>query len=114
MQAISGEIQFEMARKQDSDPDDAFPLTRTASVVGFTPPILNPVALLTGFVVEYEPDQHGEGRPLGLLDVRLQVESVEDDNTDTVIVRATFGVRDQTGDWDDEHRGTVRFVVLAD
>ena len=77
----------------------------------FVPPVSNPVALLRGFDVSFEPDSEGEGRPLGHLDVRVAVEEVI---ADTVTVRVTFGLRDWTGGWDDEHGATVSFAVIAD
>ena len=33
---------------------------------------------------------------------------------DTVVVKVIFGLRDWSGDWDDEHTGTVAFTVVAE
>lgn len=120
MQVRNAETTFQMLRKGEPLPEDEnltggdFPRFKLVEVGGFTPPVSSPAALLTGFDVEFEESEsgafEGEGRPLGHMDVRVAVEDVFDD---TVTIRVTFGLRDWSGDWDDEHRGTVRFTVLA-
>ena len=122
MQSREATTTFEMLRKGDELPSDEnatdgdFPRFKLVEVTDFTPPVTNPIALLRGFDVAIdraEPgdDLAGRGRPFGHLDVRVAVEDVFDSS---VTVRVTYGLRDWSGDWDDEHRATVNFVVLAD
>jgi hypothetical protein len=47
---------------------------------------------------------------LGITNLRLRT-TVDDD---VVIVEGTLGVRDWSGDWDDDYEGSLGFVVLAD
>ena len=35
-------------------------------------------------------------------------------NSDTIMVTGTFGLRDWSGNWDDEYDGNIECVVLAD
>lgn len=113
MQIRTGEVSFETIRKGDDISDGAqltggdFPRFKLVEINGFEVPIISPVALLTGFDVAFE---EGDGRPFGHLDIRVEVEDVFDS---TVTVRVTYGLRDWSGDWDDEHGGNVRFSVLA-
>jgi hypothetical protein len=64
------------------------------------------VAGLTGYTTQFRPDDHHLGQ------FRVQLNPTVAANT--VTVSATFGLRDWSGDWDDEYTGTVNFVVLAD
>lgn len=122
MQMREATTTFEMRRKGNDLPDDEqltdgdFPRFKLETVTDFTPPVTNPVALLRGFDVRIDRSGPGDGlqgsgRPLGHLDVRVAVEEVFDDS---VTVRVTFGLRDWSGDWDDEHMATINFAVLAD
>jgi hypothetical protein len=122
MQIKEATTTFQMRRKGDDLPegeqltDGDFPRFQLVAVADFTPPVTNPVALLRGFDVRIdrvEPGDEfdGSGRPFGHLDVRVAVEDVFDDS---VTVRVTFGLRDWSGDWDDEHMAMVNFAVLAD
>jgi hypothetical protein len=65
------------------------------------------VAILTGTDFGFSPrDDHH----LGLVNVRLDT-SIDDD---VVTVTGTFGVRDWSGEWDDDYEGTIQFLLLAD
>lgn len=68
-------------------------------------------AILTGFNARIGP--RGRGRPLGMLDVRLSTE-IDDDDPREVKVTATFGLRDWSGDWDDEYEGEIHFAVIGE
>jgi hypothetical protein len=68
------------------------------------------VAILTGFNVEYsgQNDHH-----LGLLDVTVAVPpgGVSGAN---VTVTVNYGLRDWSGNWDDNYDGSVFFTVIAE
>lgn len=116
MQIQTGEVTFSMRRKGEDLADGEvleggdFPRSRIITVGGFEAPIKNPAVFLTGFDVEFEPAS-GEGRPFGNLDVRLEV---ADPLADAVEIKAIFGLRDWSGDWDDEHQATIQFTVVAE
>lgn len=109
---MTGEASFQNIRKgQDLGDGEQltagdFPRFKLVEIGGFEEPVTNPAAFLTGFDIEFE----GDDRPFGHLDVRVDIEDVFDT---TVTVRVTYGLRDWSGDWDDEHGGTVRFTVVS-
>lgn len=102
----------------DTDPDDVFPRTTPAAGGGITPdidvvefetPPTQVTALLRGFRVWF---QRPSDRPFGQLEVRV---GVPDKLSDTEFrVPVTFGLRDWSGDWDDEHGAEVRVTVIGD
>jgi hypothetical protein len=65
-------------------------------------------AILTGFVAEFSG---GDDHHLGQLDVRLSVGAVNGAN---VVVNATFGLRDWSGEWDDKYDGQIFFTVVGE
>ena len=80
---------------------------RVASqTVVFPRSVVRAVAGLSGYTVAYGGDDHHVGR----IEVRLDATV----SADTVTVDARFGLRDWSGDWDDNYDGTIEFVVLAD
>jgi len=123
MQHRTGQTTFAMRRKGDELPDDEFlegdegenfPRFKLVEIEGFKPPITNPVAFLNGFSVAFEVSESEPeegGRPFGHLDVRVAINDVFDD---TVTVKVIYGLRDLSGDWDDEHEAIISFMVLAD
>jgi hypothetical protein len=68
--------------------------------------VLRAAAGITGYTAQILPDD----RHLGQFRVQLSPTVV----SNTVTVAATFGLRDWSGDWDDDYTGTVNFVVLAE
>ena len=66
-------------------------------------------AILTGFIAEFS---HGDDHHIGQLDVQVQVASAPAGTT--VPVRITYGLRDWSGDWDDDFDGTVFFAVVGE
>jgi hypothetical protein len=69
-------------------------------------------ALLTGFNAAFSPsdgDHH-----LGNLDIRLSAQFVSPPPSAVIQVRATFGLRDWSNEWDDRYEGVVRFAVVAE
>ena len=116
MQVRGGITAFELRRKGDDLPPDEqlageedFPRFKLVPVNMFTPPVINPVPILTGFDVDFNPA--GNGRPLGHLNVELFIHDVDND---VVTVRVVYGLRDWSGDWDDRHEAMIRFVVVAE
>lgn len=77
--------------------------------VTFANPITSATSFLTGFNASFSPsdgDHH-----LGNLDVRLETDRLDDRN---VRVTVTFGLRDWSGNWDDQYEGSVFFTVVGD
>lgn len=66
-------------------------------------------AILTGFIVEFS---HGDDHHLGQLDVQVQVAGAP--SGANVPVRITYGLRDWSGNWDDQYDGTVFFAVVGE
>jgi hypothetical protein len=83
-----------------------FPRTGTKDVV-FPRNVTQATAVLTGTDFGYSPrDDHH----LGMVDVRVDSMVL----ANTVRVTATLGVRDWSGDVDDDYEGNVYFAVLAE
>ncbi len=100
MQIRTGSITF--GRMSGNGPRTAF------QDVIFPTAINNATAILTGMSVSYSPsdgDHH-----LGNLDIRLNTSR----SGATVRVTATFGLRDWSGDWDDEYEGQIFYAVVAE
>jgi Peptidase M66 len=82
------------------------PLTQRSSF-NFTRDIEEAIAGLSGYSIGYSPgDDHHIGR------IQIQLSTEIDGDMATVV--ATFGVRDWSGNWDDDYTGTVSFTLLAD
>lgn len=85
------------------------PQVVTATVT-FPSTVTQATAILTGFIAEFSPrDDHH----LGQLDVQVTVPSGGVNGTN-VTVNVTFGLRDWSGDWDDNYDGQVFFSVIAE
>ena len=65
-------------------------------------------AILTGFVAQYSG---GNDHHLGKLDIRLSAGAPSGGN---VVVTATFGLRDWSGNWDDRYDGQIFFTVVGE
>jgi hypothetical protein len=73
----------------------------------FTSPVRRAVAILAGTKFGFSPrDDHHLGK------VVVRVSTAIDD--DVVTVTGTFGVRDWSGDVDDDYEGNLQFVLLAE
>jgi hypothetical protein len=99
MEVRSGSIFFPKSRGSG-------PRTANSSPLVFPRQVLRAAAGLTGYTTQFLPDDHHLGQ------VRVQLTPTVTANT--VSVAATFGLRDWSGDWDDDYAGTVNFVVLAE
>jgi hypothetical protein len=68
------------------------------------------IAILTGFIAEFS---HGDDHHLGQLDIQVQVPP-QGVNGQNVQVQITYGLRDWSGNWDDQYDGTVFFAVVGE
>lgn len=75
------------------------PRTASATVV-FPRTVNSAVAGLTGYTAEYSG---GDDHHLGLLEIKLDTTI----NDNAVTVDGKFGLRDWSGNWDDEYDGRV-------
>ena len=82
------------------------PRPASATVV-FPRAVQSAVAGLSGYAAEYSG---GNDHHIGLLEVKLDTSI----NDNTVTVDGRFGLRDWSGNWDDEYDGSIDFVVVAD
>lgn len=101
MQLRSASVTF--GRFEGSGPRQTF------QDVTFPAPVSSATAILTGFNVSFTPSDGDHN--LGNLDVRLDASAVDATN---IRVTATFGLRDWSGNWDDQYEGTVFFAVVAE
>ncbi len=101
-----------------TDPDAVFPRTSPGVGPGITPDIdvvefdtapSQVTAILTGFRAWFQDD---DDREFGRLDVRVG-EPVQLSDT-RFRIPVTFGLRDWSGDWDDEHGAEVHVAVIGD
>jgi len=81
-----------------------------STTVTFASPVTQAAAILTGFVVEYSG---GDDHHLGQLDVQVAVPPGGISGS-VVSVQVTYGLRDWSGDWDDNYDGQVFFAVVAE
>jgi hypothetical protein len=63
-------------------------------------------AAITGFVIAYDDNDHHIRR------VSAEVEARKLSSQEIDVV-GSFALRDDSGNWDDEYRGSIRYVVLA-
>ena len=82
----------------------------TTTTVTFGSAVSQASALLTGFLVEYSG---GNDHHLGQLDVQVIVPA-NGINGSVVTVNVTYGLRDWSGNWDDQYDGTVSFSVIGE
>ena len=101
-----------------TDPDDVFPrtspfvgggITVDIDMVEFDTAPTQVTAILTGFRVWF---QEPTDRELGLLEVRVGSPVPVTDTQYRIPV--TFGLRDWSGNWDDEHGAEVHVAVIGD
>jgi hypothetical protein len=77
------------------------------AIFNFTSPVRQAVAILTGVSFGFSPrDDHH----LGLVNTRLST-AIDDD---VVTVEGALGVRDWSGEFDDDYEGNIQFLVLAE
>jgi hypothetical protein len=99
MELRAGSFTFDKARDIE--------LRTAEQSFNFTSPVRQAVAILTGTKFGFSrPNDHH----LGKVVVRLAT-AIDDD---VVRVQGTFGVRDWSGDVDDDYEGNMQFVLLAE
>jgi hypothetical protein len=81
----------------------------TIQTVTLPGPVTQATAILTGFVVQFS---HSDDHHLGQLDVQVQVAGVP--SGANVPVRVVYGLRDWSGEWDDQYDGTIFFAVIGE
>jgi hypothetical protein len=82
-------------------------LSNTVTMQG---PITRATAILTGFLVEFS---NGNDHHLGQMDVQVRIPAGGINGTQ-VQVQAVLGLRDWSGNWDDQYDGQVFFTVIAE
>ena len=82
----------------------------TSTTVNFPSAVTNAAALLTGFVVQFSG---GNDHHLGQLNVQVTVPAGGISGT-AVTIQVTYGLRDWSGNWDDNYDGQVFFTVVAE
>ena len=81
------------------------PRTAQATVV-FPRAVLRAAAALTDFSAGFSGGDHHFGN------LQIQLDPVV--NGDAVVVEVTYGLRDWSGNWDDDYSGQIEFAVIAD
>jgi hypothetical protein len=82
----------------------------SSTSVTFPSAVTQATAILTGFIAEFSG---GNDHHLGQLDVQVAVPA-GGVNGATVSVNVTFGLRDWSGNWDDQYDGQILFSVIAE
>jgi hypothetical protein len=102
MQILNDSIRFNRTRGDGPQ--------RASTEVIFPTEVGQATVILTGFDVAFSPrDDHH----LGNLEVRLESE-IDQLARRRVNVDAIFGLRDWSGDWDDNYEGEIFFTVVAE
>ena len=83
------------------------PQVQTTTVT-FGSPVSQATAILTGFVAEFSG---GNDHHIGQLDIQVSVSAL---NGAAVNVNVSFGLRDWSGNWDDQYDGQVFFTVIGE
>jgi hypothetical protein len=78
------------------------------ATVTFPAPITQAAAILTGFTAEYSG---GNDHHLGRLEIQVDVLSISGAN---VVIKAQFGLRDWSGNWDDQYDGQIFVSVIGE
>jgi len=78
----------------------------SSQTIVFPRQILSGIAGISGYAVGYSGDDHH----VGMIDIQLETII----NANTLTVNAKLGLRDWSGDWDDNYNGSIDFTVLAD
>lgn len=71
-------------------------------------PVYTTLALLKGFDMEFENDDH----PVHLIMGKVDIQNLPTEGTYYDIVQCTLGLRDLSGHWDDRYRGSIYYTLL--
>jgi hypothetical protein len=103
MQIGTGRIEFNRFKGSG-------PRSNTAEVI-FSAPVTQATAILRGFDVAFSRDD--DDHELGNLEIRLNA-NIDPLAPQRVNVEAVFGLRDWSGEWDDDYEGEIFFTVVAE
>jgi hypothetical protein len=78
-----------------------------SSNVSFANPVGNCAAVLTGFLIGFDENDHHFHRAI----VEVEARKLSETNIE---VLGRLGLRDLSGHWDDGYRGSVRYAVIAE
>jgi hypothetical protein len=81
-----------------------------STTVTMAAPVTQATAILTGFITEFSA---GNDHHLGQLDIQVSVPGGSVSGA-SVPVQVTFGLRDWSGNWDDQYDGQVFFTVIGE
>jgi hypothetical protein len=82
------------------------PREQTTSIA-FANPIGNCAAVLTGFLIGFDQNDHHFHRAI----VEVEARKLSDTQVEVV---GRLGLRDDSGQWDDAYRGSLRFAVISE
>lgn len=82
----------------------------STTTVTMAAPVTQATAILTGFISQFSG---GNDHHLGMLDVQVSVPPGGISGAN-VQVNVTFGLRDWSGNWDDQYDGRVFFTVIGE
>lgn len=82
------------------------PREQTTSIT-FANPIGNCAAVLTGFLIGFDQNDHHFHRAI----VEVEARKLSDTQVEVV---GRLGLRDDSGEWDDGYRGSIRFAVITE
>jgi hypothetical protein len=102
MQVLNNSVQF-------GPVSGSGPQVSTTGVT-FPSTVSQAAAILTGFIAEFSG---GNDHHLGQLDVQVAVPS-GGINGGVVTVNVTYGLRDWSGNWDDQYDGEIFFSIIAE
>jgi hypothetical protein len=77
------------------------------TAITFANPIGNCAAVLTGFLIGFDQNDHHFHRAI----VEVEARKLSDTQVEVV---GHFGLRDDSGEWDDAYRGSIRFAVISE
>lgn len=79
----------------------------SATAITFANPFGNCAAVLTGFLIGFDQNDHHFHRAI------VEVEARKLGDTQVEVI-GRLGLRDDSGHWDDDYRGSIRFAVIAE
>lgn len=101
-------IEFQSVTIKFGPEKDAAPTVVSADTDNFSGPITTAQAMMTGWALEYDDDDHEVFQEFAkITDTNIVI------NENKVRVFAEMGIRDKSGTWDDSYSGEVQAVVMA-
>ncbi len=94
-------LNFPRAPQSGSGPRES------TTAITFANPFGNCAAVLTGFLIGFDQNDHHFHRAVAEVEARKLGDT-------QVEVLGRFGLRDDSGHWDDDYRGSLRFAVITE